>query len=305
MTLSTVGEQVEDAAAVASEAAEEAEQSKSLGELLDHDIQLLRDRADRSPVEVFFQLRHERQRVWVFFLNDAEFRPTKQTPRLHGELREILEAPIDPNDWIRNGTELAFWKDFLAKRNQRGRMTAWAGALSELGQFEPITALPLGDEDGIRRLRAEFRKKRTAKCSRSLYPDNEIINNYKVERRQGIIGRDSRPAATPPQASKCSVYRIRISDRADHVVPMHFSRYRNSVSKPTLATPGKAATASSAVSTANAQSASPHSRVWDTGQLSRARVGGCGGRTRKTALRSFVCATHRTASLPCAGVMID
>ena len=63
-----------------------AEESKSLGEMLDHDIQLLKDRADRSPVEVFFQLRHERWRIWVFFLNDAEFRPTKQTPRLQAQL---------------------------------------------------------------------------------------------------------------------------------------------------------------------------------------------------------------------------
>jgi hypothetical protein len=128
---------------------------------------------------VFYQLRHERLRVWMFFLNDAEFRPTKQTPRLQEQLRETLEAHIDPNDWIRNGTELAFWKDFLAKRNNRGRMTDWDRALSELRHFEPLTAFPLGDEDGIRRLRREFRKKGNGKVQPLPYPDNEIVNSYK------------------------------------------------------------------------------------------------------------------------------
>lgn len=157
-------------------AVEEAEESKSLtasvAEKLDDEFKLLQISVDRSPVEVFIQLRKVRVRIWRLFSEDAVVRPTNSTDRLLARLREQLERSIDPNDWPANWSELDFWGDVVKKRGVTGTMTGWRRTLTERERLKPLSTIPLTDEIG--RLREHFhalgarkaetsRRKRTTK----------------------------------------------------------------------------------------------------------------------------------------------
>ncbi|OBA65744.1 hypothetical protein A5633_03425 [Mycolicibacterium elephantis] len=117
-----IGDQIQRLEDAAWQAANEAEESKSVAESLQMDVGTV---LDRLPVSAFWSLRQKRVLVWMKFAMDAVSRPTKATPIVEQELRYWLEQPIDANDWLMNQTEWEFWTAALARRGEKGRMAWW------------------------------------------------------------------------------------------------------------------------------------------------------------------------------------
>ncbi|QLL06140.1 hypothetical protein [Mycobacterium vicinigordonae] len=121
----------------------EAEESKSVAESLQMDIETV---LDRLPVSAFWRLRQKRTFVWTKFAADAVSRPTKATPRIEQELRYWLEQPIDANNWLMNQAEWDFWTDALGRRGDKGNMSSWMGRLAARSDLQPQSYEPLADE---------------------------------------------------------------------------------------------------------------------------------------------------------------
>lgn len=140
-----VTEQLDALRMTAWDAASEAEDSKSIAERIEYDLQQLGDRLGSLPQEMFFQVRNLRQRVWLAFAHVAALRPTKATPRLQEELKALLEKPIDPHEWLANGAEVDVWQEELGRLTERGTMAGWARAIERAKVAEPIGAIPVDE----------------------------------------------------------------------------------------------------------------------------------------------------------------
>jgi hypothetical protein len=147
------------------EAADEAQESKSVAHRLTDDLERLErialDEAAHTPLALFSRLQGMRRAVWSKFSEDGAFRPTKNTDRLMERLESQLEQPIDPNDWLTNQNELYFWKGVLKRRGDKGTMGSWRREITARDQLTVATTLRLRDE--ISRLRAEAGDERKAK----------------------------------------------------------------------------------------------------------------------------------------------
>lgn len=150
-----VSDQLDALRASAWEAASDAEDSKSVAERIEYDLQQLGYRLDNRPQDVFFKLRDQRQLVWFRFAHNAALRPTKATPRQQAELKALLETPIDPHDWLGNDTEYYLWRHVLRDLDKRSSMAGWTRAIELRRNMEPIGAVPV-DEGLIERLREEL-----------------------------------------------------------------------------------------------------------------------------------------------------
>jgi hypothetical protein len=153
------------------EAADEAQQSKSVAERLEDDMRRLQSQVegldDHSPVGLFFLLRNKRVFVWSAFSEDAAFRPTKATDRLVARLKTQLERPIDPNAWLTNLAELQFWNEVLKRRGDRGTMTGWAREIAAREKLKIPTTIPLQDEIGrLRKLSEGVREAKPRRTDR-------------------------------------------------------------------------------------------------------------------------------------------
>jgi hypothetical protein len=146
------------AGSAASEAVDEAQQSKFVAERTEHRLEQLHDLIEgveqNTPYSFFMRLGDVRLEVWLAFAEDAAVRPTKKTDQLIDRLSEQLQRPIDGNQWVVNCIELQFWRDALERRGKRGTMTSWAREIATRERFDYTTVWPLGER--VNDLRAEL-----------------------------------------------------------------------------------------------------------------------------------------------------
>ncbi|MBO0883234.1 MAG: hypothetical protein J2P17_23435, partial [Mycobacterium sp.] len=140
-------------------AAEEAEESRSLAEQLESEITDLKrhvlGQGDDSPSGLYFRVMGSRWTVWDTFSQDAAYRPTKTTDQLAARLKRLLEEPVPSDDWLTNMDEISSWNDVLRRRGNRWTMTAWSREIERAENRTPGAAGPVMDDDRISYYRAE------------------------------------------------------------------------------------------------------------------------------------------------------
>lgn len=150
------------AGSAASEAVDEAQNSKFVAERIERSLEALHDQveenASHTPIRLFFRLGDKRRDVWRAFANDAAKRPTKITDALIERLTRQLDLPIDGNAWLENLAELGFWDDVLDQRGEQQTMTWWKREIVAREQFTFPTVWPLDEE--VRELRNAIARSR-------------------------------------------------------------------------------------------------------------------------------------------------
>lgn len=134
-------------------AADEAEESRSVAERIESDLEELgRDllgQRDDSPPGLYFRVMDMRWTVWDAFACDAAYRPTRATDKLTARLKTILENPISPHDWLANMNEISFWADALRRRDRKWTMTAWSREITKYEDRPEDTGLIALDDNLI------------------------------------------------------------------------------------------------------------------------------------------------------------
>ncbi|MGV0807046.1 AlbA family DNA-binding domain-containing protein [Mycolicibacterium setense] len=152
-------------------AAQEAEESRSVAEQLESEITDLKSyvlgQGDDSPSGLYFRVMDCRWKVWDSFSQDAAYRPTKATDQLTARLKRLLEDPIPPNDWLSNMTEIDSWNGLLRRRGGRLTMTAWSREI-ERAEVRTPAGGPVMEDDRISYYRAERDKILAAKPRKKL-----------------------------------------------------------------------------------------------------------------------------------------
>ncbi|NMN99869.1 hypothetical protein HH308_01400 [Gordonia sp. TBRC 11910] len=146
--LEEVADRIDHASSAAWEAASNADESRTLAERLDYDIQSVLEKVENpmpSNVRCFFELREKRQTVWRRYSYDVALRPTKATPKLTARLRAVLAEPIDPEIWAANRAETELWEEVLKERGDRGSMAQWSRAVRKREEFQLDMAPQLDD----------------------------------------------------------------------------------------------------------------------------------------------------------------
>jgi hypothetical protein len=140
-------------------AAQEAEESKSLAEQLQSDITDLTryviGQGDDTPAGLYFRVMDTRWRVWDAFCLDAAYRPTKTTDQLATRLKDLLEQPVPPDNWLANMNEIGSWNHVLKRRGEKWTMTAWFREIKQRENATPGLEHPIMQDDLIDDLRAE------------------------------------------------------------------------------------------------------------------------------------------------------